>query len=172
MAQSDNFARSLAAVLQSEGGWSDNPADPGGATMKGITLASYMAWRNESTTKDDLRNIPDADLQAIYRQNYWLAASCDKLAPGLDYAIFDAAVNTGVGRACKFLQQAAMVPVDGHVGPVTLAAANGVGAKTMIFKLSSIREAYYRSLPTFKTFGKGWLSRLNAVTTQAASWAA
>lgn len=166
-----NFARSLAAVLQSEGGWSDNPLDPGGCTMKGVTLAVYQAWRGQSTTAADLQNISDSDVAALYRQNYWCAVSGDQLAPGLDYMAFDAAVNMGPGTSARFIQQAAGVPVDCHIGPITLAAANGVGAKTMIFKISSIREAYYRSLPTFPTFGKGWLNRLSTVTAQAAAWA-
>jgi lysozyme family protein len=164
---SDRFAICLPRVLASEGGWSDNPADPGGATMKGVTLAVFSRFKGRSCTKDELRHISDADLAAIYRQGYWTAAHCDELQPGIDYVVFDCAVNSGPGRAIKTLQAAVNVTPDGAFGPRTKAAIMATGQANTIREFSAQREAFYRSLGTFPTFGRGWLSRLHSVTETA-----
>ena len=108
-----NFARALSLVLKSEGGWSDNPADPGGATMKGVTLANFRRYVQADGTKDDLRHITDAQLATVYRKFYWDAVAGDDLPDGVDYATMDFGVNSGPGRAAKYLQAA--VGVAGRV---------------------------------------------------------
>ncbi|TIU89696.1 MAG: hypothetical protein E5W03_03195, partial [Mesorhizobium sp.] len=118
-----NFARSLSLVLKSEGGWSDNPADPGGATMKGVTLANFRRYVKADATKADLRRISDAQLAVVYRRFYWDALAGALLPDGIDYAVFDFAVNSGPGRAAKYLQAVLGVVQDGRIGPATLAAA-------------------------------------------------
>ena len=119
----ENFAACLAQVLLSEGGWSDHPADPGGATMKGITLATYRKYR-PGATKADLRAIADAEVAQIYREGYWNAVRGDDLPAGLDLVAFDAAVNSGTGRAAKWLQSAVGAVADGRIGAGTAAAAH------------------------------------------------
>lgn len=94
----DNFAACLRLTLAYEGGWSDNPADPGGATMKGITLATYSAWLGKDATKAELKAIPQAHIEAIYRHEYWDKVRGDDLPAGLDLVAFDAAANSGVKR--------------------------------------------------------------------------
>lgn len=94
----DRFARALPLVLAHEGGWADHPRDPGGATMKGVTLATFRRYV-PNATKDKLRNISDEMLARIYREGYWDIVKGDELPPGLDYALFDWAVNSGPRRA-------------------------------------------------------------------------
>jgi len=162
----DNYQAALNHVLKSEGGWSDNPADPGGATMKGITLNVYRGWkRNQHATKDELRAIPDQEVHDLYKQLYWDKIHGDDLPAGIDYAVFDSAVNMGVGRASKLIQEAVGVTSDGVLGPTSLSAIQKADTKELIEKFSHLKESFYRSLATFQTFGKGWLNRVAEVKT-------
>lgn len=111
-----NFARALSLVLKSEGLWSDHPADPGGATMKGVTLANFRRYVKADATKADLRKITDAQVATVYRRFYWDATAGAQLPSGVDYAVFDFAVNSGPGRAAKYLQAVAGVRQDGRIG--------------------------------------------------------
>lgn len=163
----DRFPTCLARILVHEGGWSDNPRDPGGATMKGVTLAVFCAFKGRSCTKAELRAISDADLAALYRRNYWNVIHADQLPAGVDYVTFDIAVNSGPGRAAKILQSAAGVTPDGAIGPATLASVARAAPDLLIKAMGARREAFYRSLPTFDTFGRGWLSRCASVTATA-----
>lgn len=170
--EQERFGRCLALTLAYEGGWSDHPSDPGGATMKGVTLAVYRTFKNDpGATKAQLRAISDADLNAIYRRNYWLASSCDKLPAGVDLMTFDVAVNSGPSRARRWLQEAVGSTPDGVIGPQTLARVLAIPAPELVQRLSTRRDKFYRSLGTFPTFGKGWLARLKNVTTKAMEFA-
>jgi lysozyme family protein len=158
-----NFARALALVLKSEGGWSDNPADPGGATMKGVTLASFRRYVKADATKADLRVISDAQVATVYRRFYWDAVLGAELPDGVDHAVFDFAVNSGPGRAAKYLQAAVGVAQDGRIGPVTVAAAKAKPAGVTIDALCDARLAFLKRLPTWATFGRGWSDRVRSV---------
>ncbi|TIV64144.1 MAG: hypothetical protein E5V86_16405, partial [Mesorhizobium sp.] len=155
-----NFARSLSLVLKSEGGWSDNPADPGGATMKGVTLANFRRYVKADATKADLRRISDAQLAVVYRRFYWDALAGALLPDGIDYAVFDFAVNSGPGRAAKYLQAVLGVVQDGRIGPATLAAAGAKPAGVVIDALCDARLAFLEKLPTWPSFGRGWSARV------------
>lgn len=164
-----NFQRALALTLKSEGGWSDNSADPGGATMKGVTLANFRRYVKANATKADLRKITDEQIATVYRRFYWDAVAGAELPDGIDYAVFDFAVNSGPGRAAKYLQAACGVGVvqDGRIGPATLAAVRAKPAGVVIDKLCDARLAFLRRLPTWPTFGRGWESRVVGVRIQA-----
>lgn len=162
-----NFARALALVLKSEGGWSDNPADPGGATMKGVTLANFRTYVKSDATKDDLRRITDAQLATVYRRFYWDAVAGAELPDGIDYAVFDFAVNSGPSRAAKYLQSAVGALEDGRIGPATIAAVKARTAATVINDLCDARLAFLHRLPTWPTFGRGWNDRVKSVRAQA-----
>ena len=162
-----NFARSLALVLKSEGGWSDNPADPGGATMKGVTLANFRRYLKAGATKADLKQITDAQIATVYRRFYWDAVLGAELPDGVDYAVFDFAVNSGPGRAAKYLQAAVGVAQDGRIGPATLAAAGAKPAGVVIDALCDARLAFLKRLPTWATFGRGWSDRVKSVRADA-----
>ncbi|MER8630504.1 hypothetical protein NKH55_12140 [Mesorhizobium opportunistum] len=162
-----NFARALALVLKSEGGWSDNPADPGGATMKGVTLANFRRYVRADATKADLRQISDDQVATVYRRFYWDAVLGAELPDGVDYAVFDFAVNSGPGRAAKYLQAAVGAVQDGRIGPATLGAARAKPAGVVIDQLCDARLAFLKRLPTWPTFGRGWSDRVRSVRADA-----
>ena len=161
-----NYDAALQHVLKSEGLWSDNPADPGGATMKGITLSVYREWkRNPHISKEELRVIPDEEVYNLYKELYWNKVQGDYLPAGVDYAVFDSAVNMGVGRAAKLIQEAVGVTADGVLGPASVSAIQKTDPKELIEKFSALKELFYRSLKTFPVFGTGWLNRVAEVKT-------
>jgi lysozyme family protein len=165
----NNFDRCLPEILRHEGLWADHPDDPGGATMKGITIGTYAQWKGRKVTKDELRRITDAEVAAIYRRNYWDKVRGDDLPSGLDLVAFDAAVNSGPSRGARWLQQALGVTADGAIGPATLAAARKQYAPAVIERAVGARLAFLKSLKTWKTFGKGWSRRVEGVRSVALS---
>ena len=155
-----NFFKSLEMVLKHEGGFVDHPEDPGGATNKGITHKTYSDFLGRPLEDvSELKNIPDEHVQQIYKDGYWNRVKADQLSSGVDFCIFDWAVNSGPGRAAKALQKAVLVTQDGAIGPMTLAAVEEELPEEIIEKITKEREEFYRSLRTFDTFGKGWLRR-------------
>jgi lysozyme family protein len=166
-----NFPAALALVLKDEGGYVDNPADPGGATNLGITLRTLAAWRGIATLpKSEVLNLTVAEAGKIYKARYWDAIRGDDLPAGLDYAVFDYAVNTGPGASAKALQRVLSVPIDGVIGPVTLEAA-GKDKMTAILTLCANRLAFLESLGTWGTFGAGWSARVARVKAAAVAMA-
>lgn len=162
-----NFEKAFKKTLVHEGGWSDDPNDPGGATMKGVTLETYSNFLGRPATRAELRNIPDGHLQAIYRTGYWDKVKASDLPSGVDFAVYDAAVNSGPARAAKWLQSALGVPADGVIGPKTLAAAKAADPAAMIERIMDLRLAFLKNLATWKHFGKGWSSRVASVRAEA-----
>ena len=173
------FSRALAHVLEMEGGFSNDPYDPGGPTNRGITLEVYAKFRKE-TVEDgtrarliaELKRIPDATVTAIYRQRYFDPASCPVFTAPLALMHFDAAVNHGVGAAIRMLQGVAGVTVDGEIGPETLAAMGAKSLADLLDDYAETRRARYRALPHFWRFGRGWLKRVDATLALARAWAA
>jgi uncharacterized protein (TIGR02594 family) len=168
------FDQALAHVLAMEGGWSDDPFDPGGPTNKGITLADYARERRVTVTaenfaalKAELRSIPDRLVRDIYLTRYWRPARCLDLPPSLALMHFDTAVNQGVSGAARMLQQALAVDVDGEIGPITLGAAHSRPPRTSIEAYADIRRRRYRTLTHFWRFGRGWLRRVDATLAQS-----
>lgn len=166
-----NFPQALAHTLQFEGGWANNPNAPGGATMKGITQRTYNQYLGRQASQDELRNISDAEVAAIYRKLYWDECFGDALADGLDFAMFDTAVNTGPREASRLLQRVVGAPVDGVLGPKSMAAVNDYiaaqGLPKLIDAYTDARQAYYRLLPTYVHFGEGWRKRADEVASLA-----
>ena len=164
----ENFKEALAAVLIHEGGFVDHPRDPGGATNKGITHKTYAAWlRVQNLPQKNVRDITDEEVAAIYQEQYWNAVRGDQLPSGVDYAVFDFAVNSGPGRAARFLQRIVGVAEDGIIGQQTLAAVQGVGARQIVSELCAARLAWLKRLPHWSTFGRGWERRVNEVKAKA-----
>ncbi|RVA72496.1 hypothetical protein EN925_38035, partial [Mesorhizobium sp. M7A.F.Ca.US.006.04.2.1] len=139
-----NFARALALVLKSEGLWVDNPADPGGATMKGVTLTNFRRYVKADATKADLRKITDAQVATVYRRFYWDATAGAQLPSGVDYAVFGFAVNSGPGRAAKYLQAVVGIKQDGRIGPATIAAVKAKPAGVVIDALCDNRLGFLK----------------------------
>lgn len=168
----DNFAACLAKTLRHEGGWSDHPKDPGRATMRGVTIGTYAAFKGRSVTKAELRNISTAEIEAIYRQRYWDKVRGDDLPRGLDLVTFDPAVNSGPIRGAKWLQSALGVAQDGKIGPVTIKAAQNAAPVPVIQKACSARMGFLRGLGTWGTFGKGWSRRVASIEARSVQMAA
>ena len=166
-----NFKKSLKHVLVHEGGWADHPKDPGGATMKGVTLATFRRFFGEDKTKEDLRKITDEELGQIYRSGYWDKCRCDELPSGVDYAVFDAAVNSGPGRSARWLQAAVGAKQDRGIGPKTLTKVEGHDPTQVIDLMCDRRLAFLRNLSTWTTFGKGWERRVEGVRSTATAMA-
>lgn len=166
----------LPLVLAHEGGYVNHPADPGGPTNKGVTQRIYDAYRttkNESTRS--VKSITAAEVKDIYRSRYWNLAGCDELPAGVDYCVFDYAVNSGVSKAIKDLQRAinsfagnrvptlSPLKIDGVAGEDTLKAAqlcSDADEEGIINSLCDRRMAFLKSLKTYKTFGTGWKRRV------------
>jgi lysozyme family protein len=164
-----DLERALAVILPFEGGWSDHREDPGGATMKGITLATFRAWRkNPNATKAELRAITDAEVAQIYEKNYYRASGADAAPWPMSLMVLDCAINQGVRRAVEWSQAIIGVDVDGKPGDKTRRAL-AVTGRDEALKLADRREKHYRSLSTFPTFGRGWMNRLNHMRTIARS---
>lgn len=162
-----NFEKSLAAVLKHEGGYVDHPRDPGGATNKGITIGTFRRYVKPKATKRDLKNITKAQVESVYRQHYWDKVRASELPSGVDYAVFDFAVNSGPSRAVKFLQKVVGVSEDGRIGPATLEAVSDRDHAKTIETLCDNRLAFLKRLGTWGTFGKGWSRRVEGVRKMA-----
>ena len=155
----DNFEKSLKMILHHEGGYVNHPSDPGGRTNLGVTQAVYEGWVDRPVTEDEMRSLTVADVTPIYKRNYWDRVKGDDLPAGVDFAVFDLAVNGGTGRGAKMLQKVVGVTQDGGIGPQTLGAVARMDPVDIIEQYAAEREAFYRRLKTFDTFGRGWLRR-------------
>ncbi len=159
-----NFRRSLSLVLAHEGGYVNHPRDPGGATNKGVTQAVYDAFRKYHNLKtQSVKDILSSEVSEIYAKNYWKLVRGDSLPCGLDYAVFDFAVNSGVSRAVRYLQRLVGVADDGALGMISLAAIEAAAKadeEKVILQYCANRMAFLKSLGTFSTFGKGWTRRV------------
>ena len=160
----DNFEQCLALVLKEEGGFVNNPKDPGGMTNLGVTKAVWEKWVGHEATEAEMRALGPQDVAPLYKTNYWDKIGGDSLLLGIDYAVFDMAVNSGVSRAAKTLQQVlGVTPVDGQIGPATLRACEEANAREVATRVCEARLAFLQSLSTYATFGRGWSSRVSEV---------
>jgi len=155
----NNFEKSLELVLQAEGGFINHPKDPGGMTNLGVTKAVYDKWIGRASTEEEMRALKPEDVAPIYKKNYWDKIYGDQLESGLDFALFDWAVNSGPGRAAKAIQRIVGATQDGAIGPKTMQKIANNETKFMIEKLHDQRQAFYEGLSTFKHFGRGWTRR-------------
>ncbi len=163
----NNYDEALRRLLVHEGGYGNDPADPGGPTNFGITLADYRKYINADGVAANVQAMTVEQAKAIYRARYWNAVHGDELPPGVDYAIFDYGVNSGVSRAIKVLQRLVGVAVDGEIGPDTLAAARARDPKVLVGAIQDERLAFLKGLSTWPTFGKGWSRRVAEVRAAA-----
>jgi len=150
-----NFDQSFDKLISHEGGYSNDPRDPGGETNHGVT--KRVAAANGYT--GDMREFTRDAAKAIYRKSYWDAVKADQLPDDVRFHVFDAAVNSGVSQAAKWLQRSVGVPDDGAIGPKTIAAALMTGP-TLPARYSGARLQFMADLPTWPAFGRGWARRI------------
>lgn len=136
-----------------EGGWSNHAADPGGATMYGITIGKYREHYPKATAAD-LRKITKENAREIYRRDFWNPINGETLHAGVDLAAYDASVNSGIGRGKKWL----------------LASVGGTAEQT-VKNICRKRLGFMQSLKIWKTFGKGWSRRVADIEAKGVAWA-
>ena len=159
----DNFQKALAAVLVHEGGFVNHPQDPGGMTNLGCTKTVWEEHCGHPVDEKAMRALTPADVAPLYKRKYWDKVQGDELPSGVDYLVFDAAINSGPGRAAKWLQACVGVEPDGGIGPKTLAAVRACNPKQLVEDYTKRRLSFLMDLPTWDTFGRGWTRRVNEV---------
>lgn len=146
------FDDAFERTLGHEGGYVNNPSDPGGETKYGISKRAYPA--------EDIAGLTIERAKAIYLRDYWGPAGCDAVPPSIKADLFDMAVNAGVRQAVKALQLAAGVTQDGIIGPQTLQALGQFPGGVLVARFNGARLAHLASLPTWPAFGRGWAHRI------------
>lgn len=160
----NDYPQCLQRLLVHEGGFTNDPRDPGGPTNFGITIFDARKYWKPSPSVDDMRNMPLSVAQAIYDSEYWHAMWCDRLPAGVDDVIFDYGVNSGNSRAVKVLQRTLKWnTVDGVMSAGLLAAAQAADRRALITDICAERMRFLRSLSTFDHFGPGWTRRVSEV---------
>ena len=168
-----NFDKCLAKLLAHEGGYVNHPSDPGGITNLGVTARVWEEWVGHSVDEKQMRALTPALVAPLYRKKYWDACRANELVSGLDYAVFDVAVNSGVGRAIKLLQSSVGATPDGGYGSITAALVKKAEADPvrLIELYCAKRLEFLESLKTFIVFGKGWSRRVAEVKADALAMA-
>ena len=174
------FGQSLPFLLPWEGGYGNNPHDPGGATNKGVIQKEYDAFRQrKGLVERSVAAITPDEVYEIYLTEYWTPLRCDDLNPGVANAVFDSGVNSGISKGALWLQQAInsvagtiIIPEDGKIGDATVAASFKFPAGDIIDRLLAIRLAFLKRLGTWQYFGGGWSDRIIGVRKQSHDLAA
>jgi lysozyme family protein len=145
--------------MSHEGGFSNHPDDPGGATMYGVT--EKVARANGYT--GHMRDFTLDQAKAIYRKQYWDACQCEAMPDAVRYPLFDAAVNSGPVQSIKWLQAAAGVKADGVIGPMTRQAVNVLDPYALKAAMLARRLRFMTDLSNWPSFSKGWARRIASV---------
>lgn len=146
------FRRAFVSLLGNEGGYVNDPEDPGGETKFGISKKSYPSL--------DIKNLTVEKAQDIYYQDFWLVCGCDKMKYAITFEVFDAAVNHGQTKAIMLLQQALDVADDGKLGPISLAALAAYDQEDLLLRFEAFRLRFYTKLKKWDSFGRGWANRV------------
>lgn len=172
----ENWDRAFDQVLKSEGGYVNDNADHGGETNLGVTRAAWGEYKGRPIQDGEMRGLTRDMVKPFYKSRYWDKVRGDELPAGLDYAVFDFAVNAGPGRAVKFLQRAVGVVDDGIIGPKTMAAVASTNAREALEHFSEAKASFYKGLvdrdPSQRKFIKGWLARVDMVQKTATTMVA
>jgi lysozyme family protein len=159
----ENFDEALKAILHHEGGYVDHPKDPGGRTNLGCTQRVWEEWVGHPVDEKAMRGLTPELVAPLYKAKYWDRIKGDELPTGVDYVVFDAAINSGPGRAAKWLQTVVGAVPDGAIGAGTLAKVAAMPAADIVEKYQETRLQFLQSLQTWDTFGKGWGRRVAEV---------
>lgn len=162
-----NFEQCLALVLKAEGGYVDNPHDPGGMTNLGVTKATWEAWVGHEIDEVEMRSLTPNDVLPLYESQYWIKSRCDELPLGVDYCVFDAAVNLNVSQSIKIIQRALNVTDDGIIGLQTIQAATQCDPAELIEQFSEEHLQLLQTKKTWATFAKGFQNRVDFVKQSA-----
>ena len=166
-----NFDASFKMVLSHEGGYVNDPRDPGGATNMGVTQRAWEDYVGHPVSERSMIALTKDMVKPFYKAKYWDKIGGDRLPSGVDHAAFDLAVNSGVSRAARYMQRIAGVLEDGIIGPKSLEAISACPPDKMIDALCSTRLDFLKRLPRWKTYGRGWGRRVAEVELQATKMA-
>ena len=159
----ENWEKAFQAVLKHEGGFVNHPKDPGGMTNLGVTKKVWEEFVGREVDEAEMRALTPDVVKPLYKKNYWDKIKGDQLPYGVDYAAYDLAVNSGTGRAAKYLQRIAGVPDDGVIGPKSMEAILACDPVETVDAICDMRLDFLQRLPTWGTFGKGWGRRVEEV---------
>lgn len=151
-----SFQDCVEFILEHEGGYVFDPRDPGGETNYGISKRQYP--------EKDIKSLTKTDAVLIYRTDYWEAVSADELPGKIRLAVFDCAVNQGVGTAIHILQRVLRVKMDGVIGPVTLGVSHSTDPRRLAINYMTERGLRYSRTRNFDVYGRGWFNRLFSVS--------
>lgn len=154
-------------VSLDEGGYSNEPHDPGGPTKFGIDFRDYHAYIDPKGTAEDVKNLTLDQAFKIYEDRYWNPCSCNLLPVGVDYFTFDSALLSGVGAAIRWLQRAVGAEPDGKIGPKTMAKVAEADPLSVLTKMEAYRRARLHTLANWSVYGRGWTNRVNKATARA-----
>ena len=167
----ENFDKSFTLVIKSEGGYVWDKDDSGGETNLGVTKAAWSGYLNRPIQNGEMKALTVDIVKPFYKKMYWDKIHGDELPVGVDYAVFDFAVNAGSGQSAKFLQRAVGATADGAIGPATLKLVFNIDAETVLEKFNEQKESFYKSIverkPEQVKFLKGWLARIEHVDSAA-----
>jgi len=155
----ENYNYCLEMLLKHEGGFVNHPKDPGGMTNLGVTKKTLEDYLGRPVSEDEMRNLSYENVHGLYKEKYWDKIKGDELPSGVDWSVFDWAVNSGPARAAKALQHIVGATADGAIGPKTLAQVEKANPEVVVETMHAIRQEFYENLKTFDTFGKGWTRR-------------
>lgn len=158
-----DFDKAWSALVGNEGGYSNNPADPGGETMWGITA---RVARSHGYT-GAMRDLPQETAKQIAKAEYWDRFHCDDLSDELAFQVLDTAYNGGF--PVQWIQRAAGVIEDGQLGPATLNAVRSADQDKLCLRFNAYRIQYLASQRVWPTFGRGWMNRIANNLLRAAS---
>lgn len=158
------YDEALRHLLAHEGGYTNHPADPGGPTNYGTTIADYRHYVKPNATAAEVKAMTLGDAKAIYRRRYWDAQRCDELPGGVDYSVFDYGVNSGISRSGKVLRRLVGLPDHTHVvTDEVLRAVARRDAEALINAINIERLNFLKELKTWPVFGHGWARRVDDV---------
>lgn len=138
-------------LMEHEGGYVNDPADPGGETKWGISKRSYPNLNIQTLTREEARE--------IYTRDFWTRGKMDQFEPAIAFQVFDFAVNSGIETAIRKMQTAVGVADDGHVGPITIAALKAMSVTDFIMLFVAERLEFWTRLANWPAAGKGWVRR-------------
>lgn len=164
-----SLAATLDHILAHEGGWANDPQDPGGCTMRGITLATYRAHGHRGATCADLRKSTLAEARRIYQVGYWAGVRGDDLPAGVDLQVCDHGVNAGIARGVALLRDALGAGPQSSLAKLVETARRVYlrDPAALVREVAARRERYYRGLAQFPRYGRGWLRRVAAAEAAA-----
>ena len=168
-----NFDYAFSLVLQSEGGYANDPVDRGGETNLGVTRSSWSFYLCRPIEDGEMMALTREIVKPFYKKMYWDKLHCDDLPSGVDYAAFEFAVNAGNSAAAKLIQRSVGAPADGVMGTTTLLCLKGIAPDVLLNSFTEKKEAFYRGLaehnPSQAKFLTGWLNRTARVQVKAAA---